>query len=418
MTCKTEPMALAPALTDGLDRAGRRRVLMTLCTTVTVSYGVLYYAFPVLVTDMSAETGWSRSTLTAAFSGALLVAAMVGIPVGRWLDRWGPRWIMTVGSALAVPALLLVAAAPNLAAFVLGWALAGVAMAATFYPPAFTAITRWHGHRRVRGLTVLTLAAGFASTIFAPVTAFLLDHLGWQRAYVTLAALLGVVTIAGHWWGLRGPWPPAERPPGAVVQHPTRIARSLPFAALVTAVALGTFAAFAAVVNLVPMLVERGVDTGTAALILGIGGAGQVAGRLAYPALDRRTGVRTRTVVIIAVTAVTTALLGVLTSVLALIVAAVVAGMARGLKTLVHATSITDRWGTVHYGRLTGLMNMPISLAVALGPWAGSAIAGVLGGYPAAFLVLAGCALVGTGLAAISVPSQRMATPSTQRSAD
>ncbi len=392
---------------------------MTLCVTVTVSYGVLYYAFPVLVTEMSAETGWSRSTLTAAFSGALLVAAAVGIPVGRWLDRWGPRWIMTMGSALAVPALVLVAAAPNLAVFVLGWTLAGAAMAATFYPPAFAAITRWHGHRRVRGLTVLTLAAGFASTIFAPLTAFLLDHLGWQGAYGTLAALLGVVTIAGHWWGLRGAWPPAERPlTGAVMEHPTRIARSLPFVALVAAVALGTFAGYAVVVNLVPMLVERGVGTGTAALILGIGGAGQVAGRLGYPALDRRTGVRARTVAIISVTAVTTALLGVLTSVLALVVAAVVAGMARGLKTLLHATSVTDRWGAVHYGRLTGLMSAPISLAVALGPWAGSAIAGVLGGYDAAFMVLAGCALVGAGLAAISVPSQRMVTPPTQRTAN
>lgn len=392
----------APA--GGLDPAGLRRVLITLSVTVTVSYGVLYYAFPVLVTEMSAGTGWSRTTLTAAFSGALLVSAVVGIPVGRWLDRWGPRWVMTVGSALAVPALVLIAATPNVAMFVLGWTLAGVAMGATFYPPAFTALTRWHGARRVRALTVLTLAAGFASTIFAPLTALLLDQLGWQRAYFALAALLGAVTIGGHWWGLRGAWPPAERPRIGAAEHPTTIARSLPFVALVAAVALGTFAGFAVVINLVPMLVERGVDTGTAALVLGIGGAGQVAGRVAYPALARRTGVRTRTVVILAITAATTALLGVLTSVLALVVAAVVAGMARGLKTLLHATAVTDRWGTSHYGRLTGLMTAPITVAVALGPWAGAAIAGVLGSYAAAFLVLAGCALVGAGLAALSVP--------------
>ena len=44
-------------------------------------------------------------------------------------------------------------------------------MAGVFYPPAFAALTGWYGPDRVRALTALTLAAGFASTIFAPLTA-------------------------------------------------------------------------------------------------------------------------------------------------------------------------------------------------------------------------------------------------------
>ena len=84
-----------------LPRAGPRRVLITLCLTTTTSYGVLYYAFPVMATHISADTGWPTVATTAGFSGAQLIAALVGIPIGRHLDRHGPRAAMTAGSALA-----------------------------------------------------------------------------------------------------------------------------------------------------------------------------------------------------------------------------------------------------------------------------------------------------------------------------
>lgn len=87
------------------------------------------------------------------------------------------------------------------------------------------------------------------------------------------------------------------------------------------------FATFAVVVNLVPLLAERGVGPGTAAIALGLGGAGQVAGRLSYATLTR-AGVRTRTALILLAMATTTALLGVLTCAPALIAAAMLLSLA------------------------------------------------------------------------------------------
>ncbi|OBS03586.1 hypothetical protein A9W98_08745 [Mycobacterium gordonae] len=114
-----------------------RWVLLTLCVTEITSWGVLYYAFTVLSPQISADTGWSAPAVTAAFSAGLVTAALVGIPVGRWLDRIGPRWIMTGGSILGVAAVIAVVAAPNYGCFVAAWILAGVAMSAVFYAPAF-----------------------------------------------------------------------------------------------------------------------------------------------------------------------------------------------------------------------------------------------------------------------------------------
>jgi MFS family permease len=123
---------------------------------------------------------------------------------------------------------------------------------------------------------------------------------------------------------------------------------------------------------------------------LGLGGAGQVLGRLGYRKLAAHTTVRGRTALILGTSAVTTAVLGLVPGPAVLLVAgAVLAGVARGVFTLVQATAVTDRWGPVHYGRLSGLIGVPITVAAAVAPWAGSAMADWFGGYAPGFLVLA-----------------------------
>jgi MFS family permease len=74
-------------------------------------WGVMYYTFPVALAGIATDTGWAETTVTVAFSTGLIVSAVAGIPVGRLLDRYGPRPVMTGGSVVAVPALVLVALA-------------------------------------------------------------------------------------------------------------------------------------------------------------------------------------------------------------------------------------------------------------------------------------------------------------------
>jgi cyanate permease len=203
----------------------------------------------------------------------------------------------------------------------------------------------------------------------------------------------------------RWPEPDSADQPGHAGQAPDTIARSRPFLLLTTAIALGTFTAFAVIVNQVPLLLERGLSTQVAAWALGLGGLGQVLGRLGYTRLTAATSIRLRGVLILALTAIATGLLGLLPGPAPLLIgAAMLAGAARGVLTLLQATAISDRWGAAHYGRLNGLLSAPALLATALAPWAGAALAQALDGYPAVFAVLAGVAAVAALLAVGSVP--------------
>ncbi|MDQ3734477.1 MAG: MFS transporter [Actinomycetota bacterium] len=397
---------MAATQDPALSRTGLRRVLVVLCVTEVTSWGVLYYAFPVLAPSIAADTGWSISTITAAFSSGLVVSGLAGIPIGGWLDRWGPRSVMTIGSLCAVPAVVGIATATTLPWFFASWALAGAAMAGVLYPPAFAALTRWWGPRRLVALTAVTLLAGLASTIFAPLTAILVESSDWRQTYLTLAVVLAAITIPAHLIGLRGPWPAAE--PAVIVAHddPGAIARSREFLLLTLAVGIASFSVFAVVVNQVPLLIERGLSTTDAAWALGLGGLGQVVGRLAYRRIDAATTVRTHGLLILASSAITILLLAVLPGpALLLVLLAMIAGAGRGLFTLLQATAISNRWGTAHYGRLNGLLSAPALFAGALAPWAGAALAEVFGGYSTVFLVLALLLVISAAFYAGSVPS-------------
>jgi MFS family permease len=385
----------------------RGRALAALCVTEIVSWGTLYYAFPVLLGPISADTGWSTTATVGAFSTGAVVSAGTGIVVGRLIDAHGPRPVMTTGSVLGVLALLAVAAAPSLPLFYLAWALGGVAQAATFYPPAFAAITGWYGEARLRPLTTVTLVAGFASTVFAPLTAALAEHLTWRGTYVVLAVVLGVVTVPVHLGLLTPPWRSrsgaAGGTAGPAVEEAERahsVVRSARFVLLAIVMTAAGFGLYAATINLVPLLVSRGASLSTAAVGLGLVGVGQVSGRLVFGPLCRVTSPGGRITAVVVVGGVCVAVLGLVPGPVGLLVAvAVAAGGARGMHTLLQASAVSDRWGTASFGRINGVFSAPMTVAVALSPAGGVVLAELVGGFGAAFVVLGAIAVVAGAVA-------------------
>jgi MFS family permease len=380
---------------------------MALCVTEITSWGTLYYALPAMLTPLSRSTGWPDPVIMGAFSGGLLVSAAAGIPVGRLLDRFGPRPVMTAGSLAGTGALLAVAAAPSLAWFVAAWMLAGLAQSALLYPPAFAALTRWYGPQRVRALTALSLVAGLASTVFAPLAAVLADRLGWRAADVVLAAVLGVVTLPLHAVMLTPEWPAVRQPGRIPPQEVSTVVRSRAFSVLVAAMALGTFGLYAATVDLPALLTSQGTGNAIAALALGLVGVGQVCGRLGYGQLSRRTSAPARACAVLAAGAAAVIALAATCPVpAAALAAAVLAGAVRGNVTLVQATAVSDRWGTETFGTVNGIFLAPVTVATALAPGGGVMLMHWLGTPRTAFFLLAGLTGLGSTLAPATHPGR------------
>jgi MFS family permease len=173
-------------------------MLWAISFTEMTSWGILYYAFTVFVRPMQSDLGWSTTQLTGAFSLALLCSAVAALPIGRWIDQHGTRWLMTAGSCAACLLVLAWAFVSNLLVFYLIWVGLGIVMAAVLYDPAFALVAVWFRQGRSRALTVLTFVAGFASVIYVPLAAWLVQLQGWRGALVALALLLAALTIPWH----------------------------------------------------------------------------------------------------------------------------------------------------------------------------------------------------------------------------
>lgn len=378
--------------------------LAALSCAQVVSWGVLYYATIVAAPAIAQQTGWSLVAVTGIFSIGLLVSAIAGIFVGRLLDSRGPRLIMTTGSIAAVVGFVLVASAPNLLVFAIGWVVVGGAQSAVLYQAAFTVIARRYGARRRTPMTILTLAGGLASTIFAPVVAGLLSVTDWRTTFLILALVLALVTIPAHWLYLEARWPQsATSLEHEQVHSVSDVLRTRRFWLLELSTIAVVIALYSVTLSAIPLFTEKGLTFELAAIALGLIGAGQIIGRLLFVALPRTSAPWVPLFVTAGLAAVLIAALALIPGPpWALIVVGILAGAVRGAQTLVQASAVADRWGTRNYGALNGAFAAPITIVGALTPAIGSLVATGLGSFSLMALAMAGVALVAAAFARAS----------------
>ncbi|MEO0635218.1 MAG: MFS transporter [Pseudomonadota bacterium] len=185
------------AITSAFSSYGERPVL-ALGVAVTIGYGTLFYAYGVLAPAMAADMGVRLDTFFAVFTGALLASAIFAPMAGAWLDRYGARTILALGSVAATISLLICAAAPNI--WVLGFGLLAVEFAAALvlYEACFAGLAQIYGHNARVRITAITLIAGFASTLFWPVTTWLQAQFGWREALAVFAVLHLLIALPLH----------------------------------------------------------------------------------------------------------------------------------------------------------------------------------------------------------------------------
>ena len=367
-------------------------ITLTLAVTETISWGIIYYAFSVFITPMETDLGWSRAELTGGFSLALLVMGGMAFPVGTWIDKHGARLLMTMGSICASLLVIAWSQVTDLAGFYLIWVGLGICAAAVLYEPAFAVVARWFVRQRGRALAIITFAAGLASTIFIPLSDALMNAVGWRDAILILGIFLAVTTIPLHILILRrspddlGLLPDGDaitnemRPVPASVSLGDAI-HSRFFWLFTFAFSLSFLASAAIRVHFIPFLIDSGVDASTAALASGSIGIMQVAGRLIFAPLESRFSTHAMVTGVFALQSIAmfTLLLGPSALIIGLFL--IIFGTSYGAKTLARAAAIADLFGSSHYGRISSVMSIFLTVAGTIAPVGAALIYDRTGSY-------------------------------------
>ncbi|TAJ43011.1 MAG: MFS transporter [Reyranella sp.] len=391
-------------------------ILWMLSIGQLISWGLIYYTFPLFVVPMTQELGWSRSSMFGALSAGLLVAGLCSIPVGAWIDRGHGRKLMTGGSLLAAVLLLVWARVDSLPVFYTLWIGLGVSQAVILYEPAFAVITRVYGPRYKQAILLMTFLGGLASTFGIPFAQLLIERIGWRPTLEVMAAInFGVALM--HWLFVPGPREeavpiaaptlPAE---GTTKKNPLAAAVRVPaFWGLVVAFA-GYGLAFSAMsFHLIPLLDDRGVPIAVVMAIIALIGPMQVVGRVLLMAGQRHiTTIQLGALVYFAFPVAMTMLAMGVSDVYGLILFAIIYGVANGLVTILRGMSVPEFIGPEGYGVVSGALTMPTNVMRAVGPLAASLAWGAFGGYTPVLWGLAGIMLVAAlGFAAAARLSKR-----------
>ncbi|MBC8099224.1 MAG: MFS transporter [Armatimonadetes bacterium] len=383
--------------------------------TQPIAWGILYYSLSVFITPMSAELGWSRPEITAGLSLAILVSGVVGIPMGQWVDRHGARWSMTTGLAAAVVLVLLWSQVQTLLAFYVVFLGIGITMSATLYEPAFTVVANWFTRRRGAALASITFAGGLASTIFIPLSDWLLRLQGWRGAVITLAVILAVTSIPLHLIVLRrrpadlGLLPDGDTLSDDTPAAPSRatlspdslraIVRIPIFWWMTLAFGLLYLASDGLRFHFVSFLIDRGYDSSTAAGMSGSIGVMQVAGRVLFAPLERRFAVTQMTVGMFGIMALALAILTVAQGDVGVWLFVALFGMVYGAATLARATLIGQFFGTTRYGSVSGTMRLFLTGVNTIAPTGAALIYSAFNDYTPLLVLLTGFALLAMGAA-------------------
>jgi MFS family permease len=333
-------------------------VILALGLTQNIGYGTLYYSFSILAPSIAKDFSWSNEWIFGALSVALLIGGLTAPWTGRGIDRFGAGRILTIGSILAALALTACAFSPGKTVFVVALIAVQISSNLVQYGAAFALLVQIRPRTAQRSITYLTLLAGFASTIFWPITSALNAHMSWQNVYLIYAALNLFLCLPIHAWlsgGLaqtrKSDTSKTER---AVAGSLAPGARMTGFLLMVTGFALQSFVNAAVLAHMVPMLSAIGL--GSAGVTVGtLFGPSQVLSRFTNMIFGRDLSQLTLALISAVLMPGAVALLTLTAPSLSGALAfAVLFGLGSGLNSIVQGTLTLALFGSDGYGQRQG----------------------------------------------------------------
>ena len=372
-------------------------VISALGVVQILTWGSSFYLLSVLAAPMTEDTGWPLAWVIGGLSLGLLVAGLVSPRVGAFIGEHGGRPVLAFAALVLAAGLAILGLAPNLPTYLAGWLLVGLGMGTGLYDPAFATLGRLYGSEALSAITMLTLWGGFASTVCWPLSAFLIEQVGWRGTCLAYAGLHLAVTLPLVLRAIpRPPAHPVARSVGPVrgVRLDGRERRA--FLLMAGVLTLGGTVTAMVSVHLITLLQARGVALSSAVAYGALIGPSQVGARIVEMAgKGRHHPLWTLTAAMVLV-AVGVAMLAAGLPLVGL--ALILYGAGNGIYSIARGTVPMALFGPERYAPLVGRLARPSLVAQALAPSLGAVVL-THAGADATYALLAVLALVNVALA-------------------
>ncbi|MGE0062071.1 MAG: MFS transporter [Xanthobacteraceae bacterium] len=353
----------------------RRLVISVLGFAQILGWGTSFYFPGVFAKPIIAETGWPLTYVVGGISIALLVSGLISPQIGKWIANYGSRPVLLASPVLFAAGLACIGLSSSLPVYLVSWILVGLGMGSGMYDAAFAALGRMYGQAARGPITNLTLFGGFASTICWPLSAMMIDAVGWREACLIYATLHLLVSLPIQALILRhepvshsASAPGSGRPRGAEPSRPSNQTAVFLLLALTMSFAAGVGAIL--IINLIIFLQARGIDFATAVAIGAVFGPSQVAARV----VERLFGNNYHPIwtLVVACLLMAISLVMLYGGVPALIVIIAIFGAGFGISWVARGTVPLAMFGAARYPQMIGRLALPSLIVQAIAPTVGA----------------------------------------------
>lgn len=358
--------------------------------------------FSVFVKPIEDELGWSRTTITIAFTIGSLGGALLASVVGPVVDRYGARGVMGATGLLVTAALLGIASMSEPWHFWVAYGAARAVSVAGVGLGTSVAIANWFIRMRGRAIAVRAAGQRAGQAIMPLLILPVLLSLGWRESFLVLGVVAALfITIPSLLFIRRRPEDFGLRPDGdsAPAAGTPRVAASAEYSwtlrqvratrtlwMLTAGMAAGLAAQIAINVHAVANFQDKEIAQGLAVTVASIFTGVAAVSMMGWGALVERIHVRYVSMVAMGLFVLAMGVLIVADTYPMAVLFAVLFGLGTGGWTVAQMIMIPNYFGRLHAGSIKGFISPVEGLLGISGPLLAAAVFDSTGSYDIAFV--------------------------------
>jgi MFS family permease len=180
-------------------------VVVWLCFAVLSIVMSARQVVAIMTDDWTRTLGWSKTFISSGQSVALVMIAIVAPIAGNLADRYGARLMLTLGLLVVAAGLLIFAAYPIAALYIIGYGLVGgVGFATANMHLISTAVAKLFSEQRGLATGIANSGATAGQFITVPLVTAGLAYVSWRWSVLAVAVVC-LVMAAVIWVALKPP---------------------------------------------------------------------------------------------------------------------------------------------------------------------------------------------------------------------
>jgi len=247
--------------------------------------GVVQFSSTNFVIPLESTLGVSRGLISGIFAWGLLVSSITSPIMGLLIDKFGGRKVLFAATILVGFGFILLSIANSV--LVVGIAyigFVGLGFMTLAFQGTSVIINNWFDKYKAMAMSILQVGASFGAFVLVPLTAYLIDSIGWRNAAFISGIIIIVLGVPGVLFSRNTPeelglapdgvpLPPSENKQASTVTELSGLtameaARTKVFWTLSFATVFSTAATFTLQIHFVPILVWKGMGPVGAAGLL------------------------------------------------------------------------------------------------------------------------------------------------------